>query len=340
MEILILEPLVPDALAWLQARHEVEYRPQLADDPQAMAGALPAARAVVLPRQIAVTREWLQNAPALKAVARLHEGTDNIDLEACLAQGVKVLQATRAHVRSNAEFLLGALLMLMRRGMGPALAGHPQASLRMGREMQGSTIGLLGLSPTAQSLAALLRAMGVHLTGYDPAIHYSSPLWANLQIRPVTLPELMAGADAISVQMHFASRYRGFINEQTLATCKPRQLWVSTCRSHLFEARALARALTDGRIEACLIDGAETGFAAQGTPLHGLDNLHLTPRMGSNTREARTRASWYLAHHLHDALQPRPAAARLDDSGSDAVMSTPVVPFDEVSWAGARSPAI
>ena len=328
MEILILEPLVPDALAWLQARHDVEYRPQLLDDPVALTGAMITARAVVLPRQIAVTREFLQRAPALKAVARLHEGTDNTDLEACLSQGVKVLQATRANVRSNAEFLLGTLLMLMRRGLGCALGGQPPASLRMGRELQGSSIGLLGLSPTAQSLAALLRAMGVHLTGYDPAIHYSSPLWAQLQIRPVTLPELMSGADAISVQMPFASRYRCFINEQMLASCRPRQVWVSTSRSHLFDATALARALTDGRIESCLIDGAETGFAARGTPLHGLDNLHLTPRLGSNTREARTRASWHVAEHLHEALQPHPSGVRLEASSPQAAaqMLPPAAP--------------
>jgi phosphoglycerate dehydrogenase-like enzyme len=227
--------------------------------------------------------------------------------------------------------------MLMRRGLGSALAGQRPASLRMGREMQGSTVGLLGLSPTAQSLAALLRAMGVHLTGYDPAIHYSSPLWANLQIRPVTLPELMSGSDAISVQMHFASRYRGFINEQTLSTCRPRQLWVSTSRSHLFDAPALARALTDGRIESCLIDGAETGFAAKGTPLHGVDNLYLTPRLGSNTREARTRASWYVAQHMHDALLPRPIGVRFDDSGADAVAAVPGMTADEASWAPAQS---
>ena len=56
----------------------------------------------------------------------------------------------------------------------------------------------------------------------------------------------------------------------------------------------------DGRIEAAMLDGAEAGFAGRGTPLHELPNLHLTPRLGSLTRESRLRASWYVAQRLHE----------------------------------------
>jgi D-3-phosphoglycerate dehydrogenase len=77
---------------------------------------------------------------------------------------------------------------------------------------------------------------------------------------------------------------------------------VGISRSHLFDPPALARALTDGRIESAVLDGAHSGFAAKGSPLHGLRNLVLTPRLGSFTVEARIRASWYVAHRLHEAL--------------------------------------
>jgi D-3-phosphoglycerate dehydrogenase len=77
---------------------------------------------------------------------------------------------------------------------------------------------------------------------------------------------------------------------------------VGISRSHLFDPAALARALTDGRIEAAVLDGAHAGFAAKGSPLNGLRNLVLTPRLGSFTVEARIRASWYVAHRLHEAL--------------------------------------
>src|SRR4029453_10502046 len=102
---------------------------------------------------------------------------------------------------------------------------------------------------------------------------------------------------------------QGFINDKVLAHCKPGQLWVGISRSHLFDAHALASALTDGRIEACMLDGAEVGFACKGTPLHELNNLFLTPRLGSHTREARLRASWYVAHRINETLSiPRVSA--------------------------------
>ena len=64
-----------------------------------------------------------------------------------------------------------------------------------------------------------------------------------------------------------------------------------------------------GRFDACLLEGASRTFAAEGTPLYGVPNLHLTPRLGSHTREAKLRASWYVAHRIHETLSPVAAQA-------------------------------
>jgi D-3-phosphoglycerate dehydrogenase len=302
VDILLLERLVPEALAWLEARYSVQCRPELAGDPSALRKAVYKARALVLPRKVVVTREFLDFAPLVKAVARMHVGTDNTDLEACRDRKVRVIQATTANVRSNAEYLLASLLLLYRRGIGSALAGDRHAELRLGRELNGSTVGIFGLAPTAHTLALMLHSLGAKLIGYDPAVHHTAPIWSRLHVRPVTQQELMAQSDAVSVQVIYASRYQGLINDKMLGHCKPGQIWVGISRSQLFDPQALANALTDGRIEACLIDGAESGFASKGTPLHDLGNLFLTPRLGSHTRESRLRASWYVAHRLHETL--------------------------------------
>jgi len=311
VDILLLDRPVPEALAWLEARHSVECRPELATDPRALRKAAYKAQAVLLPRKVVVTREFLDFAPLLKAVARMHVGTDNTDLEACRERNVRVIHATTASVRSNAEYLLASLLLLYRRGIGSALKGDRHADIRLGRELNGSVVGILGLAPTAHTLAIMLHALGAKLVGYDPAVHHTAPIWSRLHVQPVSLQELMAQSEAISVQVLYASRYQGFVNDKVLAHCKPGQLWVSTSRSQLFDPQALARALTDGRIEACMLDGAESGFASRGTPLHELENLYLTPRLGSYTREARLRASWYVVHRMHETLAA-PRAAGLD----------------------------
>jgi phosphoglycerate dehydrogenase-like enzyme len=309
VDILLLERLVPEALAWLESRHSVECRPELAQDPVALRKALYKTQALVVTRKVAITREFLDFAPLLRAVARMHTSSDNTDLEACRDRKVRVIQATTANVRSNAEYLLASLLLLYRRGIGSALIGDRHADIRLGRELSGSIVGLLGLAPTAHTLAPMLHALGVRLVGYDPAVHYTAPIWARLKVQPVGLQELMAMSDAVSTQIIYASRYQGFVNDKMLAHCKPGQLWVGISRSQLFDAAALARALTDGRIEAAMLDGAESGFASKGMPLHDLTNLFLTPRLGSHTREARLRTSWYVAHRIHETLStPRHAS--------------------------------
>jgi phosphoglycerate dehydrogenase-like enzyme len=235
-------------------------------------------------------------------VARMHVGTDNTDLEACRDRKVRVIQASTANVRSNAEYLLASLLLLFRRGIGSALAGDRHAEPRLGRELNGSVVGIFGLAPTAHTLAGMLHALGARLIGYDPAVHHTAPIWGRLNIQPVSAQDVMTNADAVSVQTMYASRYQGFINDKLLAHCKPGQVWVGISRSQLFDLQSFANALNDGRIEAAMLDGAEAGFASRGSPLHECQNLFLTPRLGSHTRESRLRASWYVAHRLHETL--------------------------------------
>ncbi len=302
MDILLVERLVPEALAWLQERHNVESRPELAADPSALRKAAYKAQAVVLPRKIVVTKEFLDFAPRLRAVARMHVGTDNTDLEACRDRKVRVIHASTANVRSNAEYLLASILLLYRRSMGAVLGGDRHAEPRIGRELHNSVVGVLGLAPTAHALALMLHSLGAKLIGYDPAVHHTAPIWSRLNIQPVTATELVQNADAVTVTVMYASRYQHFINDKLLAHCKPGQVWVGTSRSQLFEPQALASALGDGRIDAAMLDGAEAGFASKGTPLHECQNLYLTPRLGSYTREARLRASWYVAHRIHETL--------------------------------------
>lgn len=322
MDILLLERLVPDAHAWLSERHAVTVRPDLAADPAALRRVVGDTRALVLPRKVVVTREFLEAAPLLRAVARMHGGTDNTDLEACRERNVRVIHLTTAGVRSNAEYLLASLLSLYRRGIAQSLAGERHAEVLIGRELHGSVVGIVGLAPAAHTLSLMLHALGVRLIGYDPAVHHTAPIWRRLNIQPMPLQDVLAQADAVSVQIIYASRYQGFINDNVLAHCKPGQMWVGISRSQLFDPFALASALTDGRMEACILDGAEAGFASRGSPLHEVNNLHITPRLGTHTREARQRSSWYVAHRLHETLE----LARAAEAGTANGTSSPARP--------------
>jgi phosphoglycerate dehydrogenase-like enzyme len=311
VEILLVDELSRDAFGWLAERHAVEYRPELAADQSALRKMIYNVRALVLPRRVPVSREFLDFAPVLMAVGRLHVSNDNTDIEACRARKVRIIQPSTATVRSHAEYLLGGLLVLMRRGMLCGVAGDRPRTPPIGRELSGSTIGIFGLAPAAHTLTVILKSLGAKLIGYDPAVHHTAPIWEQLDVQPLGAKELLSAADAVSVSVLYGSRYRGLINDAMLAHCKPGQLWIGTTRSALFDPAALAKALTDGRIESCMLDGAEEGFAAKGSPLHGLPNLYLTPGIRGFTYQAHMRASWYVAHRIHETLT-LPRASMID----------------------------
>ena len=332
MNILLLEALIPEAREWLEARHNVALQPGLTDDPSALRKAIYNTDAVLVSPRVVVNREFLDFAPRLSAVARMNDATDNIDLELCRERRIRVIQPTTANVRANAEYLLAGLLLLCRRGLGAPLLGGKRGEMRMGRELHGSVVGLLGLAPAAHALGMMLAPMGVKLIGYDPAVHHSSPIWSRLNIKPVSMFELMENADLMSVQVMYASRYRGFVNDKLLAHCKRGQGWVSVGRTSLFDTTALAAALQDGRIEAAVIDTSDPAFAGEGSPLKGLETLMLTQRLASFTRESRLRSHWYVADRMHETI------AAPQGSSIEVAQSAPMdleQPFKEPTVWGA-----
>ena len=153
-------------------------------------------------------------------------------------------------------------------------------------------------------------------------MHHAADVWDRLGVEAVPVQELLERSDAVTLQMIHAPRFNGWINERLLNHCKPGQLWVGISRGSLFDAEALALALTDGRIDAMMLDGAGPQFAAPGSVLHGIAHLHLTPRLGSHTREAKMRASWYLVHRIHETLAPE-AASREPTVSSELMLRTP-----------------
>lgn len=300
MDILLLEDLAPDARQWLAARHEVDYRPELLGDPDALYRHLGQVEALVAPPRVKINNKLLESAPRLVAVARIHDGTENVDFEACQKRRVRVIQASSATVRASAEYLLSSLLTLFREGVrAPSEAGQRQPP---GREINDSVIALLGLAPPAHVLATMLVPLGVRVVGYDPAVHRSAELWRRLSVQPMGLPEMLEVADAVSMQVIYASRYRGLVGERVLAACKPGQMWTSISRPSLFDLQALADTLRRGQIGAFMLDSDDERIHAPDSPLRDLPNLRITPRLAPLTQESILRGSWYLVDRIHETL--------------------------------------
>jgi phosphoglycerate dehydrogenase-like enzyme len=297
MDVLIVEPLEPEVVQWLETRYRVRHAPHLAREPLALRKALSQVRAMITPPSVSIDDALLRAAPQLRAVGRLSAGVENIDVEACARAGVEVVRPSAAGAAAEAEFAIAALLQLLRRV--PVLSTE---GLLVGRELGSARVGLVGMTPSARPLAQLLTAFGAEVMGYDPALHANDAIWSTWGVRPLPLRELIESCDGVCVLLAYFTRYRGLIGERYLAACRPNQVMVSLAHGHVFDETALAESLTSGRMAAAWLDSLEPGALDDGRPLSRVDNLQVTPRVASTTRESRQRSAWAVARRIDELL--------------------------------------
>jgi phosphoglycerate dehydrogenase-like enzyme len=307
MDVLIVEPLASDVLHWLGARHAVHYAPELATDVHPFRELLASARAVVIPPSVALDAPTLRRAPRLRVVGRLSVGAENIDLDACARAGIEVVRPASASAAAEAEFVIGTLLQMLRR-----MPVINEEGLLVGRELGGSVVGIVGMTPAVKPLAQLLAAFGARAVGYDPGVHASDAMWARAGVEPVGLRELVAGSDAVAVLLAFFPRYVGLFGERLLSEAKANQVVVCLSHSGLFDEAALARALTQGQLAAAWFDSMEPGVTDPGRPLRHVDNLQITPRVAGTTAESRVRSAWAVARRIDELLAEVPAPNRTE----------------------------
>jgi D-3-phosphoglycerate dehydrogenase len=303
MDLLIVEPLEDEVTQWLGARYAVRYAPELARDPRAFRQALYNVRGLIIPPSVSLDPQALHYAPVLRVVGRVSAGVENIDLEACGRAGIEVVRSLTATAQAEAEFMIGALLSLLRRV--PVVGAD---GLLVGRELGACTVGLIGMAPAARSMAQLLAPFGSKVVGYDPSLHASDPVWERWKVRPMGLRELLEASDAVCVQLSYFTRYHGLLGDRFLPFCKPDQVIVSIAHSGLFDEQALAHALASGRIAAAWLDSLEPGALDAGRPLAGMNTLQITPRVASTTRESRLRSAWAVVKRIDELLTAAPNA--------------------------------
>ena len=266
-----------------------------------------------MPSSVSIDAETLDFAPVLRAVGRVSAGAENIDLEACERRQVEVVRSLTASARAEAEFVIGAMLSLLRRVPVRSADGCVA-----GRELGGATIGLVGMPPSARTIAQLLAAFGVRILGYDPALHASDPSGRDWHVEPAgPARDRSSAPTCVCVQLDYFSRYHGLLGDRFLRHCKPNQVLVSTAHSRLFDETALAAALKSGRIAAAWLDSVEPGALDPQRPLHGIETLQVTPRVAATTRESRQRSAWAVARRIDELLEAptsAPADLRVDDS--------------------------
>jgi D-3-phosphoglycerate dehydrogenase / 2-oxoglutarate reductase len=301
--VLIAEPIAASGLDALRAAgFEVDVREGMS--PDELLGAVVGAAALVIRSATQVTAPVLDAGRDLVVVGRAGIGLDNVDVEAATSRGVMVVNAPQSNVLSAAEHTI-ALLLAQARNIPQADAdlksGKWNRSRWEGVELNGKTLGIVGLGRVGVLVAQRALAFGMQLVAYDPFVSKERARQLGVQLVD-SLDDLVRHADFLTIHLPKTPDTLGLIGREVLTNAKPSLRIVNTARGGIVDEAALAEAVMEGRVAGAALDVFEKEPTTE-SPLFGLANVVVTPHLGASTAEAQDKAGQTIAEQVVLALR-------------------------------------
>lgn len=303
-KILIADGLNENGQAVLRAAAQVDDLPGIS--PEALQQQIGAYHALIVRSRTRVTAALLDAAGSLQVVGRAGVGVDNIDLAAASSRKITVVNAplsTSLAVAEQTLALMFALARLIPRADAAMKAGQWIKKELEGIELSGKTLGIVGVGNIGANVAQRAAALGMQVLGYDALLSAETILQRSAQ--PVTLEELYARSDFISLHVPLIPETRSMINGQTLGMMKRGVRLICTARGGVIDETALLGALESGQVAGAALDV----FAKEPPGLTALvahPNVVATPHISAQTAEAQARAAQDIAGEVLAALRGQP----------------------------------
>jgi D-3-phosphoglycerate dehydrogenase / 2-oxoglutarate reductase len=283
-----------------QAGLKVEYAPGLKE--AELAAKIGGFDALVVRSGSKVTKKVIEAADKLRVIGRAGIGVDNVDVPAASKRGIVVMNTPTGNAVTTAEHALTLLMSLARK--------IPQATMSMksgkweknkfqGRELAGKTLGVLGLGNIGRIVADRAQGLKMNVIAFDPVV--TAERASQLGVTLVSLEEIWARADAITVHTPLNEQTRGVVDDAAIAKMKPGVLLVNCARGGIYDEAALERGIKSGRIGGVALDVfVEEPPGAH--PLLAYDNVICTPHLGASTEEAQERVAVEIAEQVAQYL--------------------------------------
>lgn len=240
-------------------------------------------------------------APALKVISKHGSGTDTIDKAAAAARGIAVVAAAGANAAAVAEHAL-ALLLACAKSVTTLNArmhqGHWDKAMHKSLELEGRTIGLIGLGAIGLRFARMVDAIGMRVLGFDP---YARSVPAFIQ--QANLDTLWRECDVISLHCPLSPENAHMLNANTLGACKPGVIIINTARGGLIDEVALLNALDSGQVSSAGLDSFEAEPMKAPHPFHGHPHITLSPHIGGVTADAYVKMGVGAARNALEVLK-------------------------------------
>jgi D-3-phosphoglycerate dehydrogenase len=275
--------LASDALALL-GDYEVVFAGKTPTEDDIVARCRQHDPVAIIVRYSKVGAAAMDAAPSLKVISKHGSGTDTIDKVAAKARGIEVVAAVGANAAAVAEQALALLLACAKSVVTldeRMHAGYWDKATHKSMELEGRTVGLIGLGAIGLRFARMADAMGMRVLGFDP---YAKDLPAYVQ--SVDLETIWRESDAISLHCPLTADNAKLVNDRTLAACKKGVIIVNTARGGLIDEAALLGAVRSGQVASAGLDSFAVEPMTAGHPFHGESRIVLSPHIGGVTSDA------------------------------------------------------
>lgn len=289
---------------------------------------LPEFDALITRSRTKVDQELLTAGPRLKVIGRGGVGVDNIDVEAASRRGILVLNAPEANTASAAELAI-SLMMAASRGVARSDKLIRQGKWDrkyLGREVEGKTIGIVGLGRIGSIVAKRAKGLEMHVVAYDPYIGDTRFEVLGIE-RARKLDDLLPRADVLTVHTPATEETIGMIGPKELGLMKAGSIVVNAARGGIIQEKALAAALEDGHLFAAGVDVFTDEPPSADHPLLARDDVVLTAHLGANTSEAQARVGVEIVDSVCKALQGDVSRGAINAPALDAATMDRLGPY-------------
>jgi len=237
-------------------------------------------------------------------IGRAGVGVDNVDVEAATRRGIVVMNTPGGNTVSTAEHAVSLLCALAHRVPDAVQSMREEKWDRknlMGTEIDGKTLGIIGLGRVGQEVVKRMRAFGVHVVGHDPFV--TSDRMKQIGVEACDVDEICKRADFLTLHSPLSAETKNLIGPERLATMKKTAFIINCARGGIVGEQALADALNAGTIAGAALDVYEEEPLPATHPLRTAKNCLLTPHIAASTVEAQENVAIQVAEQVVDFLR-------------------------------------
>jgi D-3-phosphoglycerate dehydrogenase len=284
--------------------------------------------ALIVRSDTQVTPDLIELMDNMEVIGRAGAGVDNINREAATRKGIIVMNTPGGNTVSTAEHTM-ALMLSMCRNIAQAnqslRAGKWDRKKYKGTELQGKTLGIIGLGKIGREVAVRSKAFGMRIIGYDPVL--SEEVAAKIGAELVDLNTVLAQSDIITVHVPLSDETRNLISSETLEKCKDGVKLINCARGGIIEEAALIKALDSGKVSAAAFDVYLSEPPDFGGPLIQHPKVVTTPHLGASTDEAQEKVAIQIAEQIVDLFNQKGVRGAVNAAAIEAGGSKELLPY-------------